>query len=106
MSHYLTEDRQASSAVQARMSNGAQATERRRPGRIENASPELIALMRKPNQAARIRVALYDAPGFMVGSEHRRPALTRRGMVHMVMASVGCSAACAVAFKAMLVFWG
>ena len=80
--------------------------ERRRPGRMENASPELIALMRKPDQAARLRVALYDAPGFLLPDAHRRPPASRRGATRLAVAMVACSARCTAAFQAMLTIWG
>ena len=80
--------------------------ERRRPGRMDDANPELIALMRKPSHAARLRVAMYDAPGFLLPQQHKRPPVTGRGVLHMMVAMTACSGACAAAFKTMLVLWG
>lgn len=80
--------------------------ERRRPGRMENVTPELIALMRKPDQAARMRVALYDAPGFLLPVQHRRPPMSGRTLGHMAIAFSACSGVCAVAFHTMLTLWG
>ena len=78
--------------------------ERRRPGRIENASPELIALMRKPTHADRIRVALYDAPNFIPPAEI--PRSDQRIFGRVLLAMVACSAGCTAAFKAMVMLWG
>lgn len=79
--------------------------ERRRPGRIENASPELIALMRKPSNAARVRVALYDAPGFLLPAQTRRPR-DRRLLLRTVVAFTFCSAMSGAALHTMLTLWG
>ena len=80
--------------------------ERRRPGRMAHASPELITLMRKPSQAARLRVALYDAPGFVLPERHGRRPVSGLSLARMAGAVAACSGGCAVMFKAMLVMWG
>ena len=73
--------------------------DRRRPGRADNVSPELIALMRKPSSAARMRVALYDAPGFLLPpAPARRPS--RLGFGRAAMAVTTCAALSAGAFPA------
>ena len=80
--------------------------ERRRPGRIENLSPELIQLMRNPaSREARVRVALYDAPGFLLptGTAARRP---RANTFKMTAAIIASGAVWGVAFKAMCIAWG
>ena len=80
--------------------------ERRRPGRIDNASPKLIAIMRKPVSAtSRVQVALYDAPGFLLASAPvRRPA--QRNYAAGAAAFVASGALWAVMFKMMVWAWG
>ena len=78
--------------------------ERRRPGRIENASPELIALMRKPSAEAIKNVALYDAPNFVLPA-----ADTSISVMHVMrfgMAFGICAAGWMAVFRAMMVAWG
>ena len=80
--------------------------DRRRPGRMSNPSPELIALMRKPTAEARRRVALYDAPNFVLQQQES----SRRGkpvkMLHVVGALAISGGAFGGAFSAMMVLWG
>ncbi len=80
--------------------------ERRRPGRMETADPALIALMRKPDRAARLRVALYDAPGFVLPAQGKGRPAPGPGWVRLAVAAGGCLGGCAVAFRAMLLVWG
>ena len=80
--------------------------ERRRPGRIANASPELIALMRKPTPAARMRVALYDAPGFLLPEAPRARPADRRSLARCAVAMAACSVLCTAAFQGMIAVWG
>lgn len=79
--------------------------DRRRPGRAENVSPELIALMRRPTSTTgRVKVALYDAPGFLIPVSARPP---RPGRTKAVMlAIIGSSLGWAAVFNAMMWAWG
>ena len=109
MSHYLVDTRPEVAACPASIPAAATfaGTERRRAGRIENASPELISLMRNPaSKSARMRVALYDAPGFLLPAAPRRPRATARTLCHMAAAVATCSLGCTGLFKAMLILWG
>lgn len=79
--------------------------ERRRPDRNDNASTELVALMRKPTTEARLRIMLYDAPNFVLpqASSHRRnPYHT----IRMMVAVATCSLVWALAFRGMMLLWG
>lgn len=79
--------------------------ERRRPGRNNDVSPELIALMRKPTPEARLRVMLYDAPNFVLpqASTHRRSPYHA---IRMTVAVASCSLVWALAFRGMMLLWG
>lgn len=79
--------------------------ERRRPGRSDDVSPELIALMRKPTTEARLRVMLYDAPNFVLpqAPAHRRSPYHA---VRMTVAVASCSLVWAAAFRGMMLLWG
>lgn len=79
--------------------------ERRRPGRNDNVSPELVALMRKPTTEARLRVMLYDAPNFVLpqASGHRRSPYHA---IRMTMAVAACGLGWAMAFRGMMLLWG
>ena len=80
--------------------------ERRRPGRIANASPELIALMRHADSpAARAQVALYDAPGFVLPDEQTRPA-DRRAFWQGALAFAATAGLWAAMFRLMVWAWG
>lgn len=79
--------------------------ERRRPGRSNDVSPELVALMRKPTTEARLRVMLYDAPNFVLpqATGHRRSPYHA---VRMTVAVASCSLVWAAAFRSMMLLWG
>lgn len=80
--------------------------DRRRASRIEDASPELLHLLRNPvSREARVRVALYDAPGFLLptGAGAQRP---RVNALRVTAAIVASGAVWGVAFKAMCIAWG
>lgn len=81
--------------------------ERRRPGRRDDTSPELVALMRKPTAEARLRVMLYDAPNFVLpGPDASRGRINPWHAVRMAGAVAGCSLVWAAAFHAMMLLWG
>ncbi len=82
--------------------------ERRRPGRAASVSPELIALMREPaSHAARLRVALYDAPGFVLPTHDTlRPPRATGFPLRVAVAVVGAGAGWAAVFQAMCWAWG
>ena len=82
---------------------GAVVVERRRPGRVADVSPELIALMRAPSASARVRVAMYDAPGFLLreGRTVRQPR-SRRYVVRALAATAGLAVVSGVAVQAMI----
>lgn len=82
------------------------APDRRRAGRPEIANPELIGLLRNPaSPSGRMRVAMYDAPGFLLpAAPHGPPA--RPGIARTTVALITCSALSVFLFKAMLVYWG
>ena len=82
-------------------------TDRRRAGRMHNPSPELIALMRKPTLQAKARVALYDAPNFILPSaEPRFSAPNPWHMARMVGAATICVTGWASALALMVAYWG
>ena len=81
--------------------------DRRRPGRIENPSPELIALMRKPSAAAIQQVALYDAPHFVLPTAGADTSGISVMQVMRFATAFGiCAAAWMAALKMMMVMWG
>ena len=79
--------------------------ERRRPGRNNDASPELIALMRKPTAEARLQVLLYDAPNFVLPDSTRGRSAPFH-TVRMTLAFAACALVWAVAFRGMMLLWG
>ncbi len=99
MTDIITTERRAATEQQATV------RDRRRPGRLENPSPELIALMRKPTEDAIRKVAMYDAPHFVPptpdGMEVSLVQLFRFGTAFAV-----CALAWMAVFKTMMVFWG
>lgn len=80
--------------------------ERRRPGRIQNSSPELIALMRQPTPSAVARIELYDAPNFVPTSTVSIACPHPAHFVRMVGATGFCVLAWSGAFASMIVLWG
>lgn len=79
--------------------------DRRRPGRLQNPSPELIALMRRPSDEAVRRVALYDAPNFVPPA----PPPDRIDLVQFARFAAAfaiCAAAWTAMFKMMMMAWG
>jgi hypothetical protein len=86
--------------------DGQVQVERRCLGRVESASAELIQLLRNPaSREARVRVALYDAPGFLLptGPSARRP---RVNALKVTAAIVALGAVWGVVLKAMCMAWG
>jgi hypothetical protein len=80
--------------------------DRRRAGRPEVANPQLIKLLRNPvSRSGRLRVAMYDAPGFLLPTAPHGPP-TRPGVARTALALVACSTMSLVLFKAMLMYWG
>ena len=104
MSHNLVDIRPIT--VPQPMQSAPATGERRRPGRVADVSPELIALMRKPTNVARMKVAMYDAPGFLLPTQHRRPPASGRSLAHATIAFTACSVAAGAALQAMLAVWG
>ena len=80
--------------------------ERRRPGRIANPSPELIALMRKPSAEAVKRLALYDAPNFVLPQETTRARVHPGHSVRILCAVCICIGFWGGAVTAMMSAWG
>ena len=80
--------------------------ERRRPGRNDDASPELIALMRKPTAEARLRVMLYDAPNFVLPDADAVRGRNRHHAMHLAAAIAACSLVWAAVFRGMMMLWG
>ena len=81
--------------------------ERRRPGRLSNPSPELIALMRKPSAEAIKRVQLYDAPHFVPPPDPRDGTeISLMKLGRFAMAFGICAAGWMAAFKLMMMNWG
>lgn len=80
--------------------------ERRRVGRIEGASPELIALMRRPSADTLRAIRLYDAPNFQPSQAHQADRRTaRRRRRRLVAAACVCAGASVAAFETMLWVW-
>lgn len=82
-------------------------TERRRPGRVNDLSPALIALMRQPTPEARRAVALYDAPNFVLPDAPAGHAtITSRQVFRLLAATGACAVVWAAAFRGMMMLWG
>ena len=80
--------------------------DRRRPGRSDDVSPELIALMRKPTAEARLKVMLYDAPHFVLPEPERGRVHAPGHTLHVTLAFIACTVVWAVAFRGMMMLWG
>ncbi|MGI4950606.1 MAG: hypothetical protein ACRYGM_02275 [Janthinobacterium lividum] len=80
--------------------------DRRRAGRIENATPELIALMRKPSADAIEDVALYDAAGIAQSAADDHMTTIKFGQVAYCLGAVGiCAAGWFFALQALAALW-
>lgn len=87
--------------------DNADVQNRRRPGRLENPSPELIALMRKPSVEAVHNVALYDAPNFVLpDASHDGTEISLVKLGRFAIAFGICAAGWMAAFKLMMMNWG
>ena len=82
--------------------------DRRRPGRAAEVSPVLVGLLRAPaSQSARLRVAAYDAPGFLLQPQKRVRRPRSRGFsLRATGAVAACGAAGAAAIQVMCWAWG
>ena len=78
---------------------------RRRPGRLADPSPELIALMRRPTAEAANRVALYDAPNFVPPPIRGDFGLDLIHLMRFGAAFTLCAAGWVAAFRIMMLMW-